>query len=303
MKKIFTFVAALFCAVCLNAQTRTNLWEGSFTFDASWPSVVISSFSFASAKIGDKIVVTVDKADTSINPAWEWGPQVFINVDWTCLSDDERGDFADGDTNVKYTCELTDAYLETIKGGSELEIHPLNVVISKVEFVSVGETKTQLAGTVTLLQGNKADLNEYGCANVANGSTSYRITFTEEDVTGLKEYGLYAFGYGLNVTQVNLIQPNSTAVNHILAPEKADNTAEYNIFGIKNGIGICVKSGKNISSHMRINRLLFTLCFIACFMQVEAQDAVLESIPINGERESILIVLLLNGLILMSNSR
>lgn len=54
---------------------------------------------------------------------------------------------------------------------------------------------------------------------------------------------------------------------------------------------------------MRINRLLFTLCFIACFMQVEAQDAVLESIPINGERESILIVLLLNGLILMSNSR
>lgn len=118
------------------------------------------------------------------------------------------------------------------------------------ESVEYWQFKTQLAGTVTLLQGNKADLNEYGCANVANGSTSYRITFTEEDVTGLKEYGLYAFGYGLNVTQVNLIQPNSTAVNHILAPEKADNTAEYNIFGIKNGIGICVKSEKKyIKSH------------------------------------------------------
>lgn len=78
MKKSLTFFVALFCTVCLSAQSRTTLWEGTLTFENSWPNVTIPSSSFASAKAGDKIVVTVDKVDSSINPAWEWEAQVLV---------------------------------------------------------------------------------------------------------------------------------------------------------------------------------------------------------------------------------
>ncbi len=29
MKKLFTLIVALVCAVCVNAQTTTTLWEGN----------------------------------------------------------------------------------------------------------------------------------------------------------------------------------------------------------------------------------------------------------------------------------
>ena len=64
MRKLFTLIAALVCAVCVNAQTRTTLWEGSKTFDSTWPSITIPTSEFATAKVGDKIIVTVDKADS-----------------------------------------------------------------------------------------------------------------------------------------------------------------------------------------------------------------------------------------------
>ena len=61
MKKLFTLIAALVCSVCVNAQTRTTLWEGSKTFDTTWPSIAIPTSEFATAKVGDKIIVTVEK--------------------------------------------------------------------------------------------------------------------------------------------------------------------------------------------------------------------------------------------------
>lgn len=72
MKKLFTLIAFALCAVCANAQTRTTLWEGSKTMDSSWPSIQIPSSNFATANVGDKIVVTVDKADNSINADWAY---------------------------------------------------------------------------------------------------------------------------------------------------------------------------------------------------------------------------------------
>ena len=65
MKKLFTLIAVLCCTMCVDAQTRTTLWEGSKTFDSTWPSIQISTSEFATAKVGDKIIVTVDKADNS----------------------------------------------------------------------------------------------------------------------------------------------------------------------------------------------------------------------------------------------
>lgn len=296
MKKIFTLIAALVCAVCINAQSRTTLWEGSQTMDSSWPSIKIPASSFATAKAGDKIVVTVDKADNSINTAWEWGPQVFVNVDWKNLVDQVTGTYKDGETNFEHVCEITAAGLENIKSGSEVEIQGMNVVISKVELESSVETKsnaiwegncslgdwadgfsieaekfananagdviefvyttddsnpntwwqfkTILSGTETALEGNKTDLNEWDCATVAKGSSSYKITLTENDVKGLKEKGLYVNGYYNIVTKVNLIQPVSSSISNTLAPAKAENNVRYNLLGVKNGNGVYIMNGK-----------------------------------------------------------
>lgn len=294
MKKFFTLIAAMVCAVCVNAQTRTTLWEGTMKFDGGWPSIQIPTSQFATAKAGDKIIVTVDKADNTINAAWEWGPQVFVNVDWDNLKDQVTGSYEDGKTNFEHSCEITAAGLENIKSGNEVEIQGMNVVVSKVELESSVETtstaiwegecsfgewatgfsveankfanakagdviefvyttddsnpdnywqiKTIYADTETTLEGNASDLNDWGCATVANGSTSYKIALTENDVTNLKEKGLYANGKYLIVTAANLIQPNG--INDINAAPKAQNNVRYNLMGVKNGNGIYIMNGK-----------------------------------------------------------
>ena len=296
MKKLFTLIAALVCAVCVNAQTRTTLWEGSMTFGNTWPSIAIPTSEFATAKVGDKIIVTVDKADNSINSEWQWGPQVFVNVDWKNLVDQVTGTFTDGATNFEHKCEITAGGLENLKSGSEVEIQGMNVVVSKVELESSVETqstaiwegecsfgnwengfsieaekfanvnagdaiefvyttddnnpntwwqfKTIFSGTETTLEGNKADLNDWDCATVAKGSTTYKIVLTENDVTGLKEKGMYVNGYFNIVTKVNLIQPVSTSISNTLAPAKAENNVRYNLLGVKNGNGVYIMNGK-----------------------------------------------------------
>lgn len=144
MKKIFTFFAASHCAVCMSAETRATLREGSLTFDDKWPNVQIQSSSFADAKAGDKI----------------------------------------------------------------------ELIYTTYEAAEYRQFKTQLSGTETLLAGNKADLNEWGCADVAKATTSYKITLTKDDVS------------------------------HAVATEQAADNAEYNVFGIKHGVGVYVKNGK-----------------------------------------------------------
>ena len=296
MKKLFTLIAVLCCAMCVDAQTRTTLWEGSKTFDSTWPSIQISTSEFATAKVGDKIIVTVDKADNSINTEWPHGPQVFVNVDWKNLVDQVTGTYTDGATNFEHKCEITAGGLENLKSGSEVEIQGMNVVVSKVELESSVETKstaiwegecsfgdwengfsiaaekfanvnagdviefiyttddsnpntwwqfkTILNGTETVLEGNNADLNTWDCATVAIGSTTYKIVLTENDVTGLKEKGMYVNGYYNIVTKVNLIQPVSTAISNTLAPAKAENNVRYNLLGVKNGNGVYIMNGK-----------------------------------------------------------
>lgn len=294
MKKLFTLIAAIMCAVCVNAQTRTTLWEGSMEFGSTWPSIAIPTSEFAMAKAGDKIVVTVVKADNSINSEWQWGPQIFINVDWSNLTDQVTGNFSDGATNFEHVCEITAAGLEHIKSAKEVEVQGMNVVVSKVElesslpivstaiwegecsfgnwengfvipaekFVNVNagdavefiyttddnnpdtwwQFKTIINEIETLLEGNASDLNEWGCATVAKGSSSYKITLTENDVTALKEKGMYVNGYYNIVTKVNLIQTVPTAIQSVKSVN--ENNVRYNLLGVKNGNGVYIMNGK-----------------------------------------------------------
>lgn len=106
--------------------------------------------------------------------------------------------------------------------------------------------KTIYDGTETTLEGNKSELNEYGCATVAKGSSSYKIALTETDVTELKEKGLYVNGYYNIVTKVNLIQPISSGINEAIAAPKAQNNVRYNLAGqrVGNGAKFYIMNGK-----------------------------------------------------------
>lgn len=109
------------------------------------------------------------------------------------------------------------------------------------------QIKTVYPDTEITLEGNANELNSYGCAPVSSGSTSYKITLTETDVTNLKAKGLFANGYFLVVTKVNLIQQIGTGINAIEAAKPVQNDVIYNLAGQKVDAGykgVVIKNGK-----------------------------------------------------------
>lgn len=68
------------------------------------------------------------------------------------------------------------------------------------------QIKTVYRDTDNTLEGNASELNEWGCATVGQASTDYRVILTANDVTNLKETGLFTNGYFCVVKQVNLLQ-------------------------------------------------------------------------------------------------
>lgn len=137
MKKLFTLVFAAFVAVSVFAQSRITLWEGEKTLDSGWPNVEVSLSGLATAKAGDKIVVTTSKVDASINASWEYGCQVFLKVNsgadygW----EDMAGTSAVGlkePGEAKF--EITDKALEQFKKATNFYVQGMCVVVSKVEF-------------------------------------------------------------------------------------------------------------------------------------------------------------------------
>lgn len=136
MKKVLLSLAAILFAAGMNAQSRTNLWEGEQTMDSGWPSVIIEKDALASAKAGDNIVVTISKADNSINTDWAWGPQIFINVtadEWANLVDVQTATPADGTGESEYAFELSQAGLDQINAGTGIAVQGMNVVVVKIE--------------------------------------------------------------------------------------------------------------------------------------------------------------------------
>lgn len=110
--------------------------------------------------------------------------------------------------------------------------------------------KTIFAGTQEALSSNKSDLNEYDCATVASGSTSYKIVLNAEDIAKLKVTGLFVNGHYNIVTAVNLIQPvkdPSTGINNALVAPAAKNAKVYNLAGQQVNAsykGVVIKNGK-----------------------------------------------------------
>lgn len=111
--------------------------------------------------------------------------------------------------------------------------------------------KTIFAGTQEALSSNKSDLNEYDCATVASGSTSYKIVLNAEDIEKLKVKGLFVNGHYNIVTAVNLIQPvknPSTGINNaLLVVPVAKNAPVYNLAGQQVNAsykGVVIQNGK-----------------------------------------------------------
>lgn len=305
MKKFFTIMVAAFAAVSAFAQSRTTLWEGEQTMDGTWPNVGVELSNLATAKAGDNIVVTVSKADASINTAWEWGCQVFLKVNsgangaWEDMAGTSAVGFKESG-EAKF--EITDKILEQFKTASSFYVQGMCVVVSKVELESaVPTTSTQLwsgecvfgnwadgfsvpaeqfakasagdvlefvyttdtettekwwqfktifAGTEDALTSNKADLNEYDCATVASGSTSYKIVLNAEDIARLKETGLSVNGHFNIVTAVNLIQAvkePSTGISNAFVLTPAKDSKTFNLAGQQVDAsykGVVIKNGK-----------------------------------------------------------
>ena len=110
--------------------------------------------------------------------------------------------------------------------------------------------KTIFAGTEDALTSNKADLNEYDCATVASGSTSYKIVLNAEDIARLKETGLFVNGHFNIVTAVNLIQAvkePSTGISNAFVLTPAKDSKTFNLAGQQVDAsykGVVIKNGK-----------------------------------------------------------
>ena len=295
MKKFFTLIVMALMAVGVNAQSRSLLWEGQKEMDGSWPSVQIASSEFATAAVGDKIVVTVSKADNSINSEWQWGPQVFINVDWKSLKDTSAASLKESTEAQETSFEITADGLAQIKAASEVEVQGMNVVVSKIElessvpttsssfwegevnfgswanaleieaekFATISEGdglefvytttenkeqnwyqfKFEFNGTTDLLA-SVPNLNEYGCASVALGSTKFKFTLNAADAATLKEKGMKITGKDIILTQINIIKV-ATGITAVKTAQQ--DGVRYNLAGQKVNAGykgVVIMNGK-----------------------------------------------------------
>ena len=130
MKKTFTLICAVMMTCLVYSETFT-LWEGEKTMDSSWPgiSISVSDINNNSPKANDRLIVTVSKADNSINPDWQWGPQVFIKLDWQDFLTAKS--VADGATNQEIAFDLTAENIEKMATANEINIQGMNVVVVK----------------------------------------------------------------------------------------------------------------------------------------------------------------------------
>ena len=298
MKITFTLICAVMMTCLVYSETFT-LWEGEKTMDSSWPgiSISVSNINNNSPKANDRLIVTVSKADNSINPDWQWGPQVFIKLDWQDFLTAKS--VADGATNQEIAFDLTAENIEKMATANEINIQGMNVVVVKcvleinnsstssssiwegecnfgswangfkidaakfgdasegdrVQFVYTTtknesedwyQFKTIFDGTDETLSSNSSDLNDYGCASVAYGTTSYSIKLNAADIEKLKTTGMYINGKDIVVTQVNLIKV-STAIKSV----KLENQDEsyYNLNGIRVTSpkkGVFIHNGKKV---------------------------------------------------------
>lgn len=104
MKKIFTLIAALVCAVCVNSQTTSTLWEGNYEFDESWSGSVNVGI-VSNAKAGDKLILTAKSIPAN---TWQYGSQIFVKTargGWDAIASTIS---VTSDTETQYNVLITD---------------------------------------------------------------------------------------------------------------------------------------------------------------------------------------------------
>ena len=138
---------------------------------------------------GDSCTITVKKVYLMPNDVtWESTP-IWKGV---CTF----GDWQDG-------FKVTPEKFETALEGDQLEF--IFETDRSDPNVTYWLFKTIYDATSTTLEGNENELNHWGCAYVGPDATVYRIRLTANDVTNLKEKGLFVNGFHVNVSQANLI--------------------------------------------------------------------------------------------------
>ncbi len=194
MKKLFTLMVMALVAMGANAQSRKTLWEGEQTMDNAWPSIEIEASEFSTAKPDDKFIVTVSKADNSINTGWQWGPQVFINViipdNWQNLKDAPTQSISPTSETTEVAFPITQNGLDQIALGTGIAVQGMNVVITKVELF-VAPVYQDEAKTLTTDDGFIAASEFEGLSDWAKVVFTYNIA---GDVSGYNNWGIGRIG-------------------------------------------------------------------------------------------------------------
>ena len=132
--------------------------------------------------------------------------------------------------------------------GSVLEFtHELGTYANDYGVYSQYKISAKTDPEETVLTGNKADQNEYGCVSPSN--EKYSFTLNAEDVALLKENGMVVTGYNITMKKVTL--DNSDVVSDGISAAKnekvVNNNVMYNLAGqqvSKNYKGIVIQNGK-----------------------------------------------------------
>lgn len=88
--------------------------------------------------------------------------------------------------------------------------------------------------------------NEYDCVALEEGTTSYEIILTDEEIVTLKSEGLRLSGFDVTFTKLS-IKSKGTGISNTIAAPANDNAPQYNLAGQKvdnSYKGVVIKNGK-----------------------------------------------------------
>lgn len=252
MKKLFTLVMMALVAVGVNAQTRTTVWEGEKAMDSSWPYIPVKVADLGAVKEGDALIITVSKADNSINTGWQWGPQVFVNLDYNNFLAAKNLENGATNVEVKYTLSAEEA--AQILAGSELEFQGMNVVITKIESLINEAVEYEETGTTLEMdqygQVYKDQLADFSSRDKLvftykiEGSTDYEEGGATKSVIGWNIGSIKSLGGNVEVSQLSVKGIGEFSVQFTMDELQAaieDTNTAYNT----NGIVFSVWSAKN----------------------------------------------------------
>ena len=145
MKKLFTLIAALVCAVCVNAQTTTTLWEpdDSNPVLLEWGKANIS-LNGVEFIVGDIITVTVSSVDKTIDPSPQATLCTSVGADWT-WTDLQNVQMPEAG---KYEFTVTEEINNNIKSHNQIFFKGTAVYISKVELTTGADPNLLWSGSL-----------------------------------------------------------------------------------------------------------------------------------------------------------